>query len=217
MALNFLKSSLLSSYVYTAVLCVTTLVTGVFLVACCHDGFLHTRNTVVLVRSAGLVTGAVMILFVMSWTVFLSCSFSLLGTRSTGGKCTRTMRKRLEARRLRMTVTVVFGKISFILLVLSILTELTTLGFMWWTSFSLAAKYQVRDNCFCTVTGGFKEELRTNSSDEASGLNITCPEEKSLRCVATYQETDTFIGSVPVTLRFVLFYGYSILKTNFDL
>ena len=114
--------------------------------------------------------------------------------------------KRLEARRLRMTVTVVFSKISFILLVFSILTELTTLGLcgcgMWWTSFSLAAKYQVRDNCFCTVTGDIKEELRTNSLDKASGLNITCPEEKSLRCVATYQETDTFIGSVPCSSYF---------------
>ena len=96
MALTFLPSSLLSSYLYTALLCVTTLGTGVFLVASCHDGLLMTMDTLALVRSAGLITGAVMILFVISWTVFFICSSSLLGTRRSGTKCTRTMRKRLE-------------------------------------------------------------------------------------------------------------------------
>ena len=203
MALTFLPSSLLSSYLYTALLCVTTLGTGVFLVASCHDGLLMTMDTLALVRSAGLITGAVMILFVISWTVFFICSSSLLGTRRSGTKCTRTMRKRLEEKRLRMTVTVVFGKISFLLLLLSILTELTSLGFMWWTSFSLAAKYQIRDNCFCSVSGGVIdiEKAQNSVSFEVKGLNLTCPEEEGLRCGATYLETEIQLGSVTITLR----------------
>ena len=203
MALTFLTSSLLSSYLYTAVLCVTTLGTGVFLVAWCHDGLLMTMDTVALVRSANLITGAVMILFVVSWAVFFTCSSSLLGTRRAGTKCTRTMRKRLEEKRLRMTVTVVFGKISFLLLLISILTELTSLGFMWWTSFSLAAKFQIRDNCFCSVTGDVNdsEDVPSSVSFEAKGLNFSCPEEEGLKCDTTYLETEIQLGSVPITLR----------------
>ena len=207
MTLNVLKSgeiSLCFSYLYSAVIFLMTAATGSCLCIWCGDSFTQDHDTIGLVKSSCLITGIVMMLFLASWTVFVSLTISSSVMSSGNGstsKCTQITKKRLNSTRNKRTWIIVFGRLTMTLLLLCSLTELTSLGFMWWTSFSLGDKFQVTNNCFCRWKNSSRSVTTSNMILDQLKLNVSCPEIDDLSCVTVYQEVSTMFQFLPVTIR----------------
>ena len=193
--------SLCWSYLYSAVIYLMTGGTGACICVWCGDSFSHDHDTIGLVKSSCLITGIVMMMFLVSWTVFLFLTLSSSAIAEDGfkSKCTR---KRLDSTRNKRTCIIIFGRLTMSLLLLCCLAELTILGFMWWTSFSLADTFQVTENCFCrwrNTTGTFSTS--PNVILNQIELNVTCPEIEDLSCVTVYKELSIVFKTLPVTIR----------------
>ena len=108
----------------------------------------------------------------------------------------------------KRTLYVVFGRLCFLMLLLTCMIELTSLGFIWWSSFSLASQYQVSNNCFCrvlneTVRNPVEFSLTNQLQFNLDVVNVTCPGNKDslLKCVAIYEDIHVNIGNIPITVR----------------
>ena len=114
MTLNVLKSwemSLCFSYLYSAVIFLMTAATGACLCIWCRDSFTQDHDTIGLVRSSCLITGIVMMLFLASWTVFVSLTISSSGNESTS-KCTQTTKKKTQFNKKQKDLDYSFRKID---------------------------------------------------------------------------------------------------------
>ena len=193
------------SYLYSGVIYLITGVTGACLCVWCGDSFSDDLDTFGLVKSSCLITGIVMMLFLVSWTVFVSLTVSsslAITENESKSKCTRTARKRLDSSRNQRTCFVISGRVTMSLLVLCCLTQLTSLGFMWWASFSLADTFQVTENCFCRWRNTTKTFTTSkNVILNQLNLNVSCPEIEDLSCITVYQELSVVFKSLPVTIR----------------
>ena len=194
--------NMVSSFLYAILLCFVTGGVGIWLVISCYDSVLSSQDKVGLVRSSCLVTGGVMLLFVVIWSVFMVTTVSASSSNTCPDK--RKKNKTEGQTRCLETLLLVLGRISFTLLLLTIITELASLGFMWWTSFSLAAKFKVVDNCFCV------QEPQYNLTDQVSSnvfqlgvfnISIQCDTPAGMVCRSAYQDTVTQLDHFTANIR----------------
>ena len=180
------------SYVYLLFLCVGTGLVGGALIFLCRASFPEFRDTVGLANSLCFLTGVVMSSFVISWIsyiAFLSSCPTTLG--SGGGHCEQKKRKQATEEK-NASLRIVVGQICFFLLLLTALSELTCLGFMWWTSFSLNDKFLVEADCFCFKN--HQGQVTQNILLE-DGLDVRCPMSRDINCVSTYGELEVLLSS----------------------
>ena len=179
------------SYVYLLILCVGTGLVGGALIFLCRDSFPEFRDTVGLANSLCFLTGVVMSSFVISWVIYIAFLSSCQATLDSGSDCKQKKRKEASEEK-NASLRIVSGQICFFLLLLTALAELTCLGFMWWTSFSLNDKFLVEDDCFC-----FKNHQGpvTENILMEDGLDVNCPVSRDINCVSTYGELEVFLSS----------------------
>jgi len=200
-----INTSVLSSYVYVLIICVSSGGLGSWLVFICRDSLSMPSDTIGLVRVTCFISGVVMMVFVASWFVFMAMSIT---SSSAANKKKEQNCGGLETDDdfcYKRTLYVVFGRLCFLMLLLTCMVELTSLGFIWWSSFSLASKYQVTSNCFCHVlneTVSNSEELKKQVQLNLDVVNVSCPgnEESLLKCVAIYDDIHVEIGQIPITV-----------------
>ena len=181
------------SYVYLLFLCVGTGLVGGTLIFLCRTSFPEFRDTVGLATSLCFLTGVVMTSFVISWIIYIaflsSCPTSLTSGRSN---CKQKKSKQAATEEKNASLRIVSGQICFFLLLLTALSELTCLGFMWWTSFSLNDKFLVEEDCFCLKN--HQGPVTPNNLRE-EGLDVSCPVSRDIDCVSTYGELEALLFS----------------------
>ena len=195
--------SRISSYgttAYQVVLCVGTGLAGGGLIFLCGSSFPEFRDTAGLASSLCFLSGIVMSSFVISWLIY-----TILLCTSSKARSSDCHEKRKDVTVEKLTcLSVVIGRICFFLLLLTALSELTCLGFLWWTSFSLNDKFSVEEDCFCLRTS--RGQVTPNVLSE-NGLDISCPVSSEMNCVATFGDVDVFLFSnnsrsnLPLTLK----------------
>ena len=182
------------SYVYLLFLCVGTGLVGGALIFLCRESFPEFRDTVGLANSLCFLTGIVMSSFVISWIIYIAFLTSYSSpTKLAGGSRNCKQKKREQATEEKnASWRIVTGQICFFLLLLTALSELTCLGFMWWTSFSLNDKFLVEEDCFC-----FKNHQGqvTQNILLGDGLDVRCPMSRDINCVSTYGELEVSLSS----------------------
>ena len=147
---------------------VASLVTGAMLVARCGAGLQRPRDTPGLVRSASLLTGSLML--------------AMVGLRALAAASSRWPDTSLVVRR-----------VSLSLVLLCVLAQLTSLGLMWWASFSLASTHLVTpDNCFCVAEAAARHV--PNYLADTLHLNVSCPAVPGATCAAVFRETEVNMG-----------------------
>ena len=176
------------SYLYLLFLCLGTGLVGGSLIFLCRESFPEFRDTVGLANSLCFLTGVVMSSFVTSWIIYIAF---LSSTLASGRNCKQKKKKEATVEK-NPSLRIVTGQICFFLLLLTALAELTCLGFMWWTSFSLNDKYLVEEDCFC-----FKNQLGqvTENILLEDGLDVRCPVSRDTNCVSTYGELEVLLSS----------------------
>ena len=90
------------------------------------------------------------------------------------------------------------GSLSLVLL--CVLAQLTSLGLMWWASFSLASTHLVTpDNCFCVAEAAARHV--PNYLADTLHLNVSCPAVPGATCAAVFRETEVNMGPLPISIR----------------
>ena len=207
--LNF---SLLGSYLYAIMMCVSTGAIGIFLLVANHENLFSSLDKVGLVKCCSFLTGVIMVTFVMSWIMFIAVTVSHGNT----DKCSSSNKRKVSLGRWSSrTLIVVTGRISFTLLLLSCLAELTSVGFMWWSSFSLSSQYEVRDNCFCSRESDTRRESWSSELKSSWSLpetfNVTCPEDDDeISCFSIFEERMVHVSNLPVIIRWVINYSINV-------
>jgi len=177
-------------------------------VVICRDSLSMDLDTIGLVRSTCFISGVVMVVFVASWLVFMAMSVSSSSNvqKKKGQNC-GGLETEADDCDYKRTLYVVFGRLCFLMLLLTCMIELTSLGFIWWSSFSLASQYQVSNNCFCrvlneTVRNPEEFSLTNQLQFNLDVVNVTCPGNKDslLKCVAIYEDIHVNIGNIPITV-----------------
>ena len=179
------------SYLYLLVLCVGTGLVGGALIFLCRASFPEFRDTVGLASSLCFLTGVVMSSFVISWIIYIAFLSSCPATLGSGSNCQQKKKKEATEEK-NASLRIVTGQICFFLLLLTALAELTCLGFMWWTSFSLNDKFLVEEDCFCFKTQLGQETVNILLED---GLDVRCPVARDIDCVSTYGELEVLLSS----------------------
>ena len=192
------QTSRYCGYLYILLLCLGTGLVGGVLIFLCRSSFPEFRDTVGLAKSLCFLSGVVMISFVISWIVYtalLPCSSTVVLAASDD--CHQKRKEPAEDK--FASLRIVFGRICFFLLLLTALSELTCLGFLWWTSFSLDDKFTVEEECFC----------RRHSAGQVTpnyllqeGFDVNCPVARDIDCVATFEGLDNLLlTNITITLR----------------
>ena len=75
------------------------------------------------------------------------------------------------------------------LLILSVLLEISLTGLLWWTSHQLGLQYRVLDNRFCVV-----EENEHSNDDVVDMFGLNCPQLDGLTCPAVYRAIPVQMG-----------------------
>ena len=199
---NLSRVSTYCSYLYVLVLCVGTALVGGALIFLCRSSFPEFRDTVGLANSLCFLSGVVMSSFVLSWLIYTA----FLCSRSSAD----CHEKKKEAAEDKFTsLRIVSGRICFFLLLLTALSELTCLGFLWWTSFSLSDKFTVEEDCFCVRTNFGQVTPNILFTD---GFDVNCPVSRDINCVAIYGDLDVFLSSnitgsnLQLTLKYVMIF-----------
>jgi len=125
--------------------------------------------------------------FVISWMIY-----SVFLCSSSQGRTDCHEKNKEDGEEKLASVTIVSGRICFFLLLLTALSELTCLGFLWWTSFSLKDKFVIEEDCFCSRSNRGQVTENVLLKD---GFDIKCPESSDMNCVATYGDLDVLIFS----------------------
>ena len=197
--------SLVSSYLYTVLLCLSTASVATYLLITSSLNIIVSDSSPVyedvfsLVSCCVFITGVVMISWLISWISFIIIN----SLNNSVQECSSKKKKQEHSGGVRWrTVTVVVGRLSFTLLLLCLLTELTSLGFMWWTSFSLSSQFQMRgDNCFCRKQSVSRNIRRNTNLLENLSLNVSCPDDTEFSCDSLYDEMMISVGDLPVMMR----------------
>ena len=176
------------SYFYLLFLCLGTGLVGGALIFLCRESFPEFRDTVGLANSLCFLTGVVMSSFVISWIIYIAF---LSSTLASGSNCKQKKKKEATEEK-NPSLRIVTGQICFFLLLLTALAELTCLGFMWWTSFSLNDKFLVEEDCFCIKN---QQGQVTENILLADGLDVRCPVSRDTNCVSTYGELEVLLSS----------------------
>jgi len=144
------------------------------------------------VKTFCLVTGVMLLASVAVWCCF---SFLIWQTSKTflrdiivssNAKSLEAQRSRTSHPSLPSTCCIsLLGMLSLLLLLLSVVLELSLTGLLWWNSRQLGLQFQVRGDCFCLV-GQFSAKVE-------DVLQLGCLQTDSLSCPAVYQ-------AVPVQL-----------------
>ena len=180
------------SYVYLLLLCLGTGLAGGALIFLCRESFPEFRDTVGLANSLCFLTGVVMSSFVISWIIYITFLSSCITNSANGGSNCKQKKRKEAAEEKNASLRIVTGQICFFLLLLTALSELTCLGFMWWTSFSLNDKFLVEADCFCLKNhqGPVTENILLED-----GLDVRCPVSRDIDCVSTYGELEVLLSS----------------------
>jgi len=182
-----LHGSSLCAWLYTLALSLLNGVVGGGLVALCYKSFSTPTHEIGIVLRMCLVTGIVMVVFVFFWIIFIFSTW--MGSGQVTQEC-QSKKEMGTTSRLSSRVTSLLGLLSLIMLMLSIMVDLSMTGLMWWTSHHLGDQYQVRGDCFC------ERSTRQSVRGMRDIFSINCPSVEGFMCEAVF-------GAVKVTMHSV--------------
>eukprot|EP00092_Neocalanus_flemingeri_P019156 GFUD01020752.1.p1 GENE.GFUD01020752.1~~GFUD01020752.1.p1 ORF type:complete len:575 (-),score=81.20 GFUD01020752.1:106-1830(-) len=189
-----LQGASLCAWLYTLVLSLLSGVLGWGLIALCYSSFSLPVTETGIVGRFCLVTGIVLVVFVLLWNIFIFCAWR--GSRHVTEECQRGKGQKSYSRpRSNTSVTSMLGKVSLVLLTFSILLELSGTGLLWWASLQLSDQYTVRGDCFCVKGTGQQGSVRKNI------FSVNCPVIEGLVCDVVYSEKMVTMRSVTVSTR----------------
>jgi len=182
--------SSLSVWFFTLVLALLNGAVGGGLVVLCYKSFVTPTHEVGVVLRLCLVAGTLMLTFVLLLILFIFCSWIYSGPITQ--EC-KGVKEKVAMKSVRK-ILVILGLSTVLVLLISILMDLSVVGMLWWTNHQLDNKYQVFGNCFC-------EKNTDVYSLEMNNLNIECPHIPGFKCPAVYNSAIVSIGSMTVSVK----------------